>query len=221
MFGVSELEAALLVILVVAAIEAWRLRHAGPNLVLLEMRVGSDRTAGEFLYILGRRAGIVAWILSLFGLIAQTSFSVTDDDVVRETAGPWGFESCYAPLAEVSASRCSYYRAFWVLVLSLAFYLYGFLTLAVAMSRSNDYQRQAAMAAASGTLWVCLICGTACYVWYALSKRVLISVAARGDVGLGISFKRSIVENVGVELSRTIEAVDLLNSRILAKHPEK
>ena len=219
MFSVPEFEAALLLILLVAAIEAWRLRHAGPNLALLELRVGSDQTSGEFLYILGRRSGLVAWIMSLFGLTSQTSFSVTDDDVMRETAGPWGFESCYAPLAEVSASRCSYYRAFWVLVLSLAFYLYGLLTLAIAMSRSNDYERQTAMAAASGTLWIGLICGTVCYIWYALSKRVVISVAARGDVSLGISFKRSVVENVGVDLSQTVEAVDLMNSQILLKHP--
>lgn len=119
----------------------------------------------------------------------------------------------------MSASRCSYYRAFWVLVLSLAFYLYGLLTLAIAMSRSNDYERQTAMAAASGTLWIGLICGTVCYIWYALSKRVVISVAARGDVSLGISFKRSVVENVGVDLSQTVEAVDLMNSQILLKHP--
>jgi hypothetical protein len=215
--GLPELQVAFFLILLVAVIEWWRLRHAGPNLVLREFRVGSAETTGEFLYILGRRSGIIAWLLTLFGLHAQTSFSVTDDEVARETVGPSGFESLYAPLSEITASRCSYYRAFWVLVLSLAFYLYGLITLLLAVIQSNDYQRQRALAAASDILWPCLVCGTACYVWYTLSKRVLISVTARGDVGLGISFKRSIIENVGVELKKAVAAVDLMNARILAK----
>ena len=219
--GLSELQFAFLLIVIVAVVETWRLRHAGPNLVLREFRVGTSDTVGEFLYILGRRSGIIAWLLTLFGLQPQTSFSVTDDEVSRETVGPSGFDSRYAPLSEITASRCSYYRAFWVLSLSLAFYLYGLITLVVAMSRSNDVIRQRALSDASDTLWACLICGTACYVWYALSKRVLISVVARGDVGLGISFKRSIVENVGVELKKAMEAVDLMNSRILAKSSER
>jgi hypothetical protein len=218
-FGISfsELQVAFSLILLVAVIEWWRLRHAGPNLVLREFRVGSAESTGEFLYILGRRSGIVAWLLVLFGLHAQTSFSVTDDEVARETVGPSGFESLYAPLSEITASRCSYYRAFWVLVLSLAFYLYGLIMLLLAMIQSNDYQRQRALAAASDILWLCLVCGTACYLWYALSKRVLISVTARGDVGLGVSFKRGIIGNVGIELRKAVAAVDLMNARILAK----
>jgi len=117
MFAISfsELQVAFSLILLVAVMEWWRLRHAGPNLVLREFRVGSAESTGEFLYILGRRSGIVAWLLVLFGLHAQTSFSVTDDEVARETVGPSGFESLYAPLSEITASRCSYYRAFWLL----------------------------------------------------------------------------------------------------------
>jgi hypothetical protein len=217
MFGVPVLEIALLPILLVALIEWWRLRHAGPNLVLKEFRVAPTDT-GEFLYILGRRAGVIAWLLSIFGLTAQSSFSVTNDEVARETVGPFGFESLYAPLAELTASACSYYRAFWVLVLSLAFYLYGLASLFLAISKSEDYTRQRDLAGASDTLWACLILGTLCYIWYALSKRVLISVVARGGVSLGISFKRSIVENVGVEMNKAVVAVDLMNARILTRN---
>jgi hypothetical protein len=217
--GIPELQVAFVLILLAALVEWWRLRHAGPNLVLREFRVGTAETAGEFLYILGRRSGLVAWLLTLFGLQAQTSFSVTDDEVARETVGPRGFEYLYSPLTEISSSRCSYYRAFLVLVLSLAFFAYGLITLLSAVLRENDYVRQRALAGASDTLWPCLILGTACYIWYAQSKRVLISVVARGDVGMGISFKRSVIENVGIELKKAIEAVDLMNARILAKHP--
>jgi len=217
--GISQLQVAFVLIAFVAVVEWWRLRHTGPNLVLREFRIAAPETTGEFLYILGRRSGLIAWLLTLFGLHAQTSFSVTDNEVAREKIGPNGFEYLYAPLAEISSSRCSYYRAFWVLALSLIFYLYGLMTLVLAMSTTNDYDRQRALSGASEILWFCLVLGTACYIWYALSKRVLISVVARGDVGLGISFKRSVIENVGVELTKAIEAVDLMNSRILAKHP--
>ncbi len=217
MFDVPVLQLALLLIVFVALVEWWRLRNTGPALVLRKFRLDRE-DAGEFIYILGRRSGILAWVLSIFGLTAQTSFSVTNDEVVRETVGPWGFESQYAPLAEITASRCSYYRAFWVLILSLAFYLYGLFSLALAMSKSEDYTRQRALAEVSYTLWACLILGTLCYVWYVLSKRVLVSVVARGGVGLGISFKRSVIENVAVELKKAVEATDLMNARILARN---
>jgi hypothetical protein len=42
----------LLLIVVVAASEWWRLRHAGPILILQEFRVGTPEDAGEFVYIL-------------------------------------------------------------------------------------------------------------------------------------------------------------------------
>jgi len=221
--GISAFQIALFALLAVALMEFWRLRRAGPNLVLREFRVGTDSTAGEFLYILGRRSGIVAWVLTLFGLEVQTSLSVTDDEVTLERVGPRGFTYSYAPLAEISASHCSYYRAFGALVLSLAFYAYGLWNLLRNMPAPTDYDRQTQLASASATLWACLILGTVCYVWYALSKRVLISVIANGEVTLGISFKRSVIENLAVELKRSIEAVDLMNRRILAKHsiPER
>jgi|SRR5579871_663079 len=218
--GVSLFQVAILLICLVALSEWWRLRDAGPNVVVQDFRMETGETKGEFLYVLGRRSGISEWFLGLFGLQAQISFSVTDDEVTRESAGPRGFESLYAPLAEIGSSRCSYYRAFWVLALSIFFYLYGLFNLLAAVVKSDDYARQQALSTGSDTVWGCLVLGTACYVWYAFSKRVLISVSAKGGVVLGISFKRSIVENVAVELQKAMAAVDLMNARILAKHTQ-
>src|SRR5262249_6235715 len=128
-----------------------------------------------------------------------------------------GFEYLYAPIAEISSSRCVYYRAFLTLVLSLGFYIYGLTTLLSAMLIADDSARQHALEAASSTLWPSLVLGTTCYIWYALSKRILISVVARGSVRIGISCKRGLLGSSGVELKKTIAAVDLMNSRILAK----
>jgi hypothetical protein len=213
--GLPEL-LAIIVVLVVAA-ESWQVRHEGACLVLKEFRIEEKPANGEFIYILGRRSGILAWFLTLFGLQSQTSFSITRDEVVRETVGPWGFDSHYAPMAAVRTSLCGYSRAFGVLVLSMAFYAYGLLSFLVAVTKSNDYVRQSALHDASTTLWTCLVCGTLCYVWYALSKRIVLSVSALGNTKLGISFKRSVIENVGVELGRAMEAVDLINAKLLAK----
>lgn len=216
MFGVPELQIVLVLIGIAAVVEWWRLRHAGPNLVVREFRAGTVETTGEFLYILGRRSGLIAWLLVLFGLHAQTSFSVTDREVARETVGPRGFEYVYAPLSEIGVSRCSYHRAILALVSAIAVYLYGLITLATAVLKTNDYVRQAALASASTTLWICLILGTACYLWYSLSKRIVISLISHSEVEIGISFKRSVIENVSVHLAQSIEVVDLINARILA-----
>jgi hypothetical protein len=214
--SLSELEIVFFMIVAVAAIEAWRVRHVGAKLILRGFKFTPTGT-GEFLYILGRRSGVLGWLLSLFGLQALTGFSATDNEVARETVGPSGFESVYAPLADIAGSKCSYYRAFWVLVLSLAFYAYGLLSLARAISKSDDDERQSAMAGASYTLWGCLLCGTLLYLWYALSKRVVISVWTKGGVSVGISFKRGVVENRTIELKVASEVVDSINGRLLGK----
>lgn len=218
-FGV-RFEAFLFLIAIAAGVEWWRLRHTGPRLVLRDFRLTRDDSHREFLYILGRRAGVIAYVLTLFGLHPQTSFSVTTDEVVRETIGPSGFESIYAPLSAISASRCQYYRAFFVLVLSLALYVYGLLSLLSSAFISNDYDRQGALAAASTTAWLCVVVGSLLYLWYALSKRVLISVRVEDGLDVGISFKRSVLENTSVDLVKAMEATDLLNSEILLRRSE-
>src|SRR5438045_2625953 len=103
--GLPSLEVLLSVIVVVVAVEWWRLRHSGPGLVLKEFRIEHEPVNGEFIYILGRRSGILAWFLTLFRLESLTSFSVTRDEIARETVGPWGFDSHYAPIADVCTSR--------------------------------------------------------------------------------------------------------------------
>jgi hypothetical protein len=105
--GVSELQVAFLLILLVAVIEWWRLRHAGPNLVLREFRVGSAETAGEFLYILGRRSGIVAWLLTLFGLHPQTSFSQTTKSLAKPSARVVSSTSTRRSLKSVRHGVCT------------------------------------------------------------------------------------------------------------------
>ncbi len=206
----------LAIILCAAFIEWWRLRGTGPKLVIREFRTRPDQT-GEFLYILGRPAGVVSWLLSQVGMHAQTSFSATDDEISREVAGPSGFQTVYAPLREISCSTCSYYRAFLVLALSMASYLCGFGFLALALFKSNN--RRVAMAEISEYLWISAIAGTVFYIWYALSKRVLISVLAHGGFNIGISFKRSVLENVQVELGQAMQAIDLINERLRAFKP--
>jgi hypothetical protein len=94
MFGGSELEAALLVILVVAAIEAWRLRHAGPNLVLLEMRVGSDQTTGEF-----RTPGSAAGVNRSAGEAVPVGGSTGHGSKLAHEIDVWGAVSRKTPTA--------------------------------------------------------------------------------------------------------------------------
>jgi hypothetical protein len=214
-----ELQYLLFLIVAVFLIEAWRLRSSGPRLVLREFRIQPDAPSGEFVYIQGRRAGVLAWFLTLIGLPAQTSFSVTRDEVARETMGPSGFQSAYAPMTDVCSSMCYFYRAFSILVLSFLCYAAGLLNFLTAALRSNDYARQVALREASTSLWISLSAGTLLYVWYVLSKRVIIAVRSTGGDVLGISFKRSIIENVGVDLKRAMEAVDLVNARLASKNP--
>jgi hypothetical protein len=211
-----ELQFLLAPIILVALIELWRLRRSGPAVAIRQFRIEADSPSGEFIYVLGRRTGVIAWVLGLFGLEPQASFSVTRDEVARETVGAFGFESLYAPIVKVSGSNCSYYRAFSVLILSIAFYVFGLMNVLISAANSNDYTQQNALQGSSRWLWISLVCGTLCYGWYVISKRVILTVRAAGPIDLGIAFKPGIIENVGLDLNRAMAAVDLINERLLA-----
>jgi hypothetical protein len=220
-FDFSELVGAVAILVVLGfVIERRRIRIQGPLLVLREFRLQASCTGGDLITIRGRSAGLLAYLLTFCHLDDTTSFVVTEREIRVETSSLHGVSLEYVPMMAVSSSECTYFRSFFVLIAafglftlaSLAF-LYTFFT-----SSDSDYGRQVALDHLRGFLWAGLSIGVVLYVVYALSKRILISVETSGGRSLGVAFKRSVIENISIELHQARAAVALLNRTLLAVH---
>ncbi len=211
---------ALAVIAVLAVIERWQFRGAGPLLVLQKFEVTEN--GDPLIVIKGRQSGVMFWLLSAVGLTAETSFTVTSSDVFKEGTSLFGFRAQYAPMFNVSSSDCSYFRSILLLALSFAVYGFGFVYFIGAIERSAgaDYGRLAAYNSIWPVLFVSAVLGSVLYFAYALSKRIMISVQTEGDKKIRVSFKRSVIENVAADLSTAVRAVNVLNRHLLlTRHP--
>jgi hypothetical protein len=214
----SLLVYALAVLIVLLVLERLRLRVKGPALVLREFKVSPAEREGELVVVRGRPSGLLGYVLTLLHLQDTASLVVTDKEVRVETASLHGLSAEYVPIAAVASSQCVYFRAFLMLV--AAFLIYGtaaFAFLYSFLGSGSDYDRQRELSSLRTPLWAAIVVGTVFYVAYALSKRILISVETDGGRIIGLAFKRSVIENVSIELDQARKAVEMLNGRLLAK----
>jgi len=221
MFGLSNVVLfPLLVLIPLLAFEWRRLKVKCPLLVLREFRIGVPDAGGQIIVIRGRPAGIVAALCSLFSSENTTSLVVTDHEIKVETAGLHGISSEYVPLHNVASSDCAYFRAFYALVAAFLVYAMGGIMFLVTFysTSASDYDRQSDLGNLDALLWTTIVVGTAFYLVYALSKRILIAIETSGGKLIGVAFKRSVVDNVPLELDQARQAVALLNNRLLLTH---
>jgi hypothetical protein len=63
-----------------------------------------------------------------------------------------------------------------------------------------------------------LILGAALITGYAFSKRLILTVETSGGMVVGLAFKRSVIENVAVDIAEVQRAIALIN-RVIAGRP--
>jgi hypothetical protein len=60
-----------------------------------------------------------------------------------------------------------------------------------------------------------LIIGGAMLIAYYLSKKIVISLETSGGMVMGLSFKRSVIENVSVDIEQALRAILLVNQKVI------
>ena len=60
-----------------------------------------------------------------------------------------------------------------------------------------------------------LIIGGLFLIAYYLSKKIVISVETSGGMVLGLSFKRSVIENVSVDIEQALKAIRIVNQKVI------
>jgi hypothetical protein len=208
MFGIGLPELLIIVVACIVLFGGGSLRRnrgvhiSGPTLVLRRFEIDESSTSNVFVDIVGRASGISAWLLTIIGFDAETSLKVTDKEVSFKTSSLMGQIHQVVPLSSVSSTHCGFSKPIGYFILGVFFILGGLL--------SGLGQRGGGVVILIG-----IILGGIFLIAYYLSKKIVISIETSGGIVLGVSFKRSVIENVGVDINKALKAIMLVNNKTI------
>jgi hypothetical protein len=138
---------------------------------------------------------------------------VSSKEVRIRSASLGGIRLFYLPLRNVTSTECGYQRSIWAFAFAIYFLASATLQLIGAFFiTTNGTDMTNFMASAFGSLILAVVAG----VIYFLSHRIQVSMASSGGVHSGLVFKRSVIENVSVDLAQAMQAVNAINERVQA-----
>ena len=208
MFGVGIPEMTILaaIIILLGGLALARrgrgIRVSGPALVLKKFNVIRKDTGSLFVEIVGRPAGLTSWLLTVIGLEAETSLTVSGKDVSFRSASLFGQTNQVAPLSSISSTHCGYSKPIGYLILGVIFIFAGVFT--------GLSQRGGGVILISG-----LILGGVLLVAYFLSKKMTISLETSGGIIMGLVFKRSVIENVAIDIQKVVQTIRIVNENVI------
>ncbi len=217
-FGVSELMTIFIVGGVLSVLLGRiALGAGGPTLVLKRFVVSQTPDSQVVVEIVGRAAGLLGWLLGVLRLGAETSLLVTDRQVVFRRGSLGGEIHHVIALSSVASTHCGFAKSVWAFFLGIIFGLLSLSSLFLTLVRySAAYSPDSTLLAAGlfGVLVNALI-GAALLALYFFRRKLTIAVESNGGICPTLSFKRSIVENVVVDLPQVIGAIRAINHRVL------
>ena len=201
------------------ALDLWRLTRFGPAFAIQELTLGSGDPAQPLLVMRGRSSGLVQWACTLLGLSADIRLEVSSAEFRMDRMSLKGFDALYAPMHDLSSSRCGYYRAISLLLIALSIVCSAMLQLYTAWNTAEAYRRLDALGDAGPAAMFAAVAAAIAYGFYELSKRIVVSVETSGGEVARMAFKRNVIENVTIGMEQALEAVAVLNGAILKATP--
>lgn len=174
----------------------------GPTLVLRKFKIEEDSSTDLVVDIVGRASGFTAWLLTIIGFDAETSLKVTHQEVSFKSSSLFGQTHQVVPLPSASSAHCGYSKPIGYLIVGTIILIGGII---------------AGLGQRGGGLIILfsIIVGGTFLVAYYLSKKIFISVETSGGLLLGLSFKRSVIENVGVDVEQALKAIMIVKHKII------
>jgi len=205
--GMSELIVLAVVVLILVGSGIARrggggIRVTGPTLVLRRFKIDEAPSANVLVDIVGRASGITAWLLTVMGFGAETSLKVTDKEVTFRSSSLFGQTYQVVPLPSISSTHCGYSKPIGYLIMGAIFLIGGILA---GLGQIGDDK----------IILIGLVIGSIFLIAYSLSKKIVISLETSGGMVLGLSFKRSVIENVSVDIEQALKAIRIVNQKVI------
>lgn len=171
-----------------------------PTVVVTRYHVEPAHDARKPIEIVGRASGIIGWLLTTLRLSDEMCLTVTSTDVAFKRASLKGELQDLVPLVHVASTTYGYAKPLWLLVL-------GAVALIMGVRNFGD---------SNMTAFVYLVVAAASLIRYFLQQTTLIQVETTGGGRLALSFKRSVIENVNIDLAAAQRIAGRLNHAVLA-----
>lgn len=171
---------------------------AGRPLVLREFNM--DAQAGH-VAIVGRKPGIVAFLFTMMGLDATTTFRATPHEIQIHKASLSGQTRLVYPIPNVASAMCGYLKPIQHLFTAAIVFLLGIYQ-GIALDNGS-------------VMGVALLIAGAFVVAYFLSKKLFVAVESSGGGVEIIAFKPSVIEGVSVDINTAREVIALISQNIV------
>lgn len=217
MFGIGGPELNILAVVIIVLVGGWLarlarggVRIAGPTLVLRRFKVDETPSANLYVDIAGRRSGIIAWILTVIGFDAETSLKSTGQNITFKSSSLFGQIHRVVPLSKISSTHCGYSKPIGYLIIGVIFIVIGVLSNFFPMRILWQFGLFGSLCLILG-----LVIGGIFLIAYWLSKKMTMFLETSGGMTIGLTFKRSVIENVPVDINKALKAISILNQKVM------
>lgn len=166
-----------------------------PKLVLRKFSINKPGTPTH-IEIRGRDAGVIGWLLTTMRLKDETTLHITGDQISFVRASLFGKKQQTIPIPSVASASSGYERPIGLLIFGVIVFLIGL------FSGSGK-------GIANG-----IIVAAVFVLLYVLLKKIVVSIETSGGSNIGISFARSVIENIPVDIEQAQQVVDTINREI-------
>jgi hypothetical protein len=143
---------------------------------------------GNYVHLVGREAGLLAWLLARLGIDPTTEVEIKDSLILFTTGSLAGKQKRIIPMSSVCSSYYAYSKP-W----QLALFLGAMLT---------------------PIFFIGLIIGP---LFYYLNKQLMVGVVENSGWVGGFAFKRSVIEGQNIDEDQAYEVIKIIRSLIEAR----
>jgi hypothetical protein len=174
------------------------------TLVLKKFNLNYNPTSlrDDVVHIIGRQAGITGFLLSIAKIDPITEIKVNSERVEFRQASFFGQTTLTTPIPAITGIMGGYTKPKTLFFLTSFFAILGLVT-----AKGGE-----------GNLIAYWIISLILFILYILKKDMSLHLQNGGDNFWGLTFKRSVIENVAVDINKVNEAVHLINDRVLSIH---
>ena len=180
-------------------------RSVSRPMVLRQLDVSKEGPI--YVKIVARRAGFVAWLLTLLGIDATTICEISENKIEFTEGSLSGRMQHTIPLRSICNIGTGYVKQFALLSLAIVF-----LGMAILLPMMLHVK--------SIMTFIFLFASLVLFITYHLEKRFTVFVLPPSDLGFTISIKRSVIEGVAIDENTAHEIVDIV-TRLVEKRRQK